>query len=147
MEKRHLGKTDIEITPIGLGCWQYHGGGFGTTVWKPMPQDEVDKIIKTALEGGINWFDTAEGYGYGRSEKTLSTALSNAGKVDGEVVTATKWWPFFRTARNISRTIGDRQRYLAPFSGSGRQRRPAGSLNRSGYVLPACPCLKKRPEL
>jgi len=116
VEKRQLGKTEIEITPIGLGCWQYHGGGSGSTVWKPMLQEEVNSIIKTALEGGINWFDTAEAYGNGRSEKSLSMALSNAGKVDGEVVIATKWLPFFRTARNILRTIGDRQKYLAPFS-------------------------------
>ena len=117
LEKRHLGKTDIEITPIGLGCWQFHGGGgMSATVWQSMPQDEVDKIVKTALEGGINWFDTAEAYGSGGSEKALSTALSSAGKADEEVVIATKWSPFFRTAGNISRTISDRQRYLSPFS-------------------------------
>jgi len=117
VEKRRLGKTEIEITPVGLGCWQFHsGGGMSATVWKSPPQDEVDKIVKAALEGGINWFDTAEAYGSGHSEKTLSNALTNAGKVDGEVVVATKWKPFFRTARSIPRTIGDRQRYLAPFS-------------------------------
>jgi aryl-alcohol dehydrogenase-like predicted oxidoreductase len=116
VEKRHLGKTEIEITPIGLGCWQFHsGGGMSAIVWKAMPQDEMDKIVKTALEGGINWFDTAEAYGSGGSEKALSIALSNAGKVDGEVVVATKWLPFFRTAGSIAKTIGDRQRYLAPF--------------------------------
>jgi aryl-alcohol dehydrogenase-like predicted oxidoreductase len=54
-------------------------------------------------------------YGHGGSEKALSTALTNAGKVDGEVIIATKWWPFFRTAGNIPHTIGDRQRFLAPF--------------------------------
>ncbi len=113
--KRRLGNAEIEVTPIGLGCWQFHGGGTSAAIWKSLPQDEVDKIIKTALEGGINWFDTAEVYGSGGSEKALSTALSHAGKVDGEVVIATKWRPFFRTARSISRTIGDRQRCLAPF--------------------------------
>ena len=116
VEKRRLGNTEIEVTPIGLGCWQFYGrGGMGALFWKSPTQDEVDKIVKTALEGGINWFDTAEAYGSGRSEEALSIALSNAGKVDGEVVIATKWWPIFRTARSISRTIGDRQRYLAPF--------------------------------
>jgi aryl-alcohol dehydrogenase-like predicted oxidoreductase len=117
IEKRQLGKTGIEISPIGLGCWQFHGGkGMSANVWKVLTQDEVNQIVKTALEGGINWFDTAEAYGNGGSEKALSTALTNAGKVNGEVVIATKWLPFFRTAGNIPRTIGDRQRYLAPFS-------------------------------
>jgi len=94
--KRRLGKTEIEITPIGLGCWQFAGGrGMSALFWKSMPQDEVDKIVKTALEGGINWFDTAEVYGHGGSEKALSTALTNAGKVGGEVVIATNGGPFF----------------------------------------------------
>jgi aryl-alcohol dehydrogenase-like predicted oxidoreductase len=117
IENRQLGKTGIEISPIGLGCWQFHGGkGMSANIWKVLTQDEVNQIVKTALEGGINWFDTAEAYGNGGSEKALSTALTNAGKVNGEVVIATKWLPFFRTAGNIPRTIGDRQRYLAPFS-------------------------------
>ena len=114
--KRQLGQTELEITPVGLGCWQFCGrGGLGGLFWKSPPQDEVDRIVKTALEGDVNWFDTAESYGSGRSEEALSTALSNTDKVDGEVVIATKWWPIFRTARNLSRTIGDRQRHLAPF--------------------------------
>lgn len=117
VEKRRLGKTDIEITPLGLGSWQFHGGkGFGRFFWKSPPQEEVNKIIRTALDGGINWFDTAEAYGSGNSEKALATALGNAGKVDSDVVIATKWSPMFRTARNIHRTISDRIRYLAPFS-------------------------------
>jgi aryl-alcohol dehydrogenase-like predicted oxidoreductase len=117
VEKRRLGKTDIEITPLGLGSWQFHGGkGFGRFFWKSPPQEEVNKIIRTALDGGINWFDTAEAYGSGNSEKALATALGNAGKVDSDVVIATKWSPMFRTARNIHRTISDRTRYLAPFS-------------------------------
>jgi aryl-alcohol dehydrogenase-like predicted oxidoreductase len=127
VEKRRLGKTEIEITPIGLGCWQFAGGrGFSALFWKSMPQDEVDKIVKTALEGGINWFDTAEAYGEGESERALSKALSKAGRTGVDVVIATKWWPMYflpgvgfpsfpRTAGNIPRTIGNRQRYLAPF--------------------------------
>ncbi|MFH0941745.1 MAG: aldo/keto reductase [Chloroflexota bacterium] len=114
VQKRHLGKTEIEITPIGLGCWQFDSAkGLSALTWKSPPQDELDKIVKSALEGGINWFDTAEWYGNGRSERALSTALRNAGRVDGEVVIATKWKPFFRTAGNIPRTIAERQRCLA----------------------------------
>ncbi len=114
-EKRILGKTGIEITPIGLGCWQFCGGGFGGMFWNSPPQDEVNNIVKIALDGGINWFDTAEMYGGGRSEKALSTALQNAGVGNGDVVIATKWRPFLRRAKNIIRTIGNRQKFLSPF--------------------------------
>ena len=60
----------------------------------------------------LNWFDTAELYGAGVSEASLSRALKTAGKKDDEVVVATKWWPLFRTARNIPKTIQDRIRFL-----------------------------------
>ena len=69
--KRHLGKTDLQVTPIGLGCWQFGNNG---TVWNSPPQEEIDKIVKIALDGGINWFDTAELYGRGASERALATA-------------------------------------------------------------------------
>jgi len=115
VDKRRLGKTEIEVTPIGLGCWQFASGITSSLFWKSPPQSEVDRIVKTALERGINLFDTAELYGWGRSEKALSTALTNAGKVDGEVVIATKWTPLFRTAGSITKTIANREGYLAPF--------------------------------
>ncbi|MFC1901146.1 aldo/keto reductase [Chloroflexota bacterium] len=116
VKKRQLGNTDIEITPIGLGCWQFGGsGGMNEMVWKPLPQGDVDGIVKTSLEGGINWFDTAEAYGSGHSEVALAAALTNYGKKNGEVIVATKWKPMFRTAGNINRTIGTRQQYLSPF--------------------------------
>ena len=113
---RQLGSTEIEITPVGLGCWQFCGSGFGKLFWNSPPQDEVNNIVKTALDGGINWFDTAEAYGSGKSEQALSTALVRAGKSNGEVVIATKWLPVLRTARTITRTISKRQRLLSPFN-------------------------------
>jgi aryl-alcohol dehydrogenase-like predicted oxidoreductase len=69
-------------------------------------------IVKAALDGGINWFDTAEMYGRGNSEQGLAEALKAAGVKDGEVVIGTKWFPIFRTAGNIPKTINDRIRYL-----------------------------------
>jgi len=75
-------------------------------------QDQKNAIVKAALEGGINWFDTAEIYGAGVSEASLASALKAAGKTDQDVVVATKWWPLFRTARNIPVTIQDRIHFL-----------------------------------
>jgi aryl-alcohol dehydrogenase-like predicted oxidoreductase len=113
MNTRELGRTGIQISPIGLGGAQFSGGGM-STFWE-LPQSQVDTIITAALDGGITWFDTAEGYGRGRSERSLSAGLTHAGTKPGNVVVATKWTPFGRTARNIARTIDERIANLAPF--------------------------------
>ncbi|MGP3920592.1 aldo/keto reductase [Nonomuraea sp. 10N515B] len=114
MSTRQLGRTGIPISPIGLGGSQFSGGGAGT-FWPALPQSQVDAIIKTALDSGISWFDTAEAYGAGRSERSLAAGLSRAGMTPGDVTVSTKWTPFGRTARSIERTIGDRITNLAPF--------------------------------
>jgi aryl-alcohol dehydrogenase-like predicted oxidoreductase len=110
---RTLGKTNIKVTPIGLGMMEFSGGGgLIGSAFPVISQDEKNATVKAALDGGINWFDTAELYGAGLSEASLSKALKAAGKQDDEVVVATKWWPLFRTASNIPRTIQDRIRFL-----------------------------------
>ncbi|MFZ1042328.1 MAG: aldo/keto reductase [Anaerolineales bacterium] len=113
ISKRALGKTNIEVTPVGLGMMEFSGGGgLVGSAFPVIGQDEKNATVKAALDGGINWFDTAELYGAGVSEASLSTALKAAEKKDDEVVVATKWWPLFRTARNIPRTIQNRIRFL-----------------------------------
>lgn len=110
---RQLGQTDIQISPIGLGCWQFsEGKGGARGSWDPVSAEETNGIVHAALDGGINWFDTAELYGHGRSEAAIARALKLAGKRDDEVVVATKWNPMGRTARSITRTIGERQKFL-----------------------------------
>ena len=113
---RTLGKTEIKITPIGLGMMEFSGGGgLMGFAFPTISQDEKNATVRAALEGGINWFDTAELYGKGVSEASLATALKVAGKKHGDVVVATKWWPLLRTARNIPHTIQDRLRHLDGF--------------------------------
>lgn len=110
---RRLGKTDLRVTPIGLGMMEFAGGGGLTGAAFPViPQPEKDAIVRAALDGGINWFDTAEMYGAGLSESSLSAALKAAGKTDRDVIVATKWLPFFRTAANIPHSIHNRLRFL-----------------------------------
>ena len=110
---RRLGNTDIHITPIGLGMMEFGGGGGLLGMAFPViSQEEKNAIVHAALQGGINWFDTAELYGLGLSEASLAATLTPAGKRNDEVVIATKWWPFPRTARNIPRSIHDRLRFL-----------------------------------
>lgn len=117
IELRLLGKTDIRVTPIGLGVMEMAGGGgLIGSMFPVMPQEEKNAIIKAALEGGINWFDTAEMYGAGVSEQSLAEGLKAAGKADKDVIVATKWQPFLRTAGNIPRTIEDRIRFLGGYS-------------------------------
>jgi aryl-alcohol dehydrogenase-like predicted oxidoreductase len=74
MEKRRLGNSDLQITPLGVGAWAMGGSGWGFS-WGP--QDDQDSIaaIRKALESGINWIDTAAVYGLGHSEEVVARAL------------------------------------------------------------------------
>ena len=115
--RRRLGRTEIEVTPVGLGCWQFSGGrGIAGRFWEALTQETVNDVVAVSLERGINWFDTAEMYGGGASERALAAALKKAGRANGDVVVATKWSPFFRTAASIKSTIGKRLRCLSPFA-------------------------------
>ena len=112
-----LGKTDLEVSPVGLGCWQFSAGqGLAGKFWDPIPQPVVDQIVEASLAGGISWFDTAEMYGHGASERALAAALSHAGRANGDVVVATKWSPLLRTAASITATVRQRLENLAPFA-------------------------------
>ncbi len=86
MEYRKLGKTDIDVSVIALGCWPFAGGQY----WGD--QDEAASIatVHAALDAGINFFDTAEGYEVGHSERVLGRGL--LGRRD-EAIIATKVSP------------------------------------------------------
>jgi aryl-alcohol dehydrogenase-like predicted oxidoreductase len=116
MEKRRLGKTDIEITPIGLGCWQFsQRGNLLARVWDSVGIEAITSVVDTAVKGGISWFDTAEIYGNGRSEENLAAALGKLAVKPGSVIVATKWFPLFRSAASIGSTIGTRLSKLSPY--------------------------------
>ncbi len=113
---RRLGKSDLMVSPVGLGCWQFSKGhGFGGKYWPVLTDDEIEDIVRASLEGGINWFDTAEAYGWGESEKALSKTLKLLGKSSEEVIVATKWFPVFKTAKSITKTIDKRLEHLSGF--------------------------------
>ncbi len=114
---RKLGHSDLLATPIGIGVMQFAGGeGFWRYMFEDTLQAEKDEIIKAALDGGVNWFDTAELYGFGRSERFLAKALENNEVPDADVIIADKWWPFPRFAGSIGRTIDTRLLNLAPYT-------------------------------
>jgi aryl-alcohol dehydrogenase-like predicted oxidoreductase len=113
---RPLGPTGSMVTPIGLGCWQFSKQkNMAGKFWPTLEDDLIGRVVALSLEGGINWFDTAEVYGNGASEKALSKALQAAGKKPGDILIATKWWPMFRFASNIHKTIDERISALAPY--------------------------------
>jgi aryl-alcohol dehydrogenase-like predicted oxidoreductase len=117
MVKRTLGKTEIEVSPIGIGVMLWLGGKKG--IWRRAPYiSSKDKqiMIKDAFEGGINFFDTAEAYGFGRSEVSLVKALKANNIEDKEVIIGTKWMPMFRWARNMRRSINKRIEYLKDYT-------------------------------
>lgn len=80
MKRRILGKTGFEVSEIGLGCWQF-GGDFGPTE----DQTSMDTMHE-ATRAGINFFDTADVYGDGRSE-TVIRRYKDCSKVSNFVVT------------------------------------------------------------
>jgi aryl-alcohol dehydrogenase-like predicted oxidoreductase len=65
---------------MGIGCWAYGGGDY----WGPQAQSDVTAVADAALDAGINFFDTAEGYNEGRSEEALGIALK--GRRDEAVI-------------------------------------------------------------
>jgi myo-inositol catabolism protein IolS len=83
MEYRKLGKTDIDVSVFALGCWPFAGG----KVWGDQDDDVSIATVHAALDVGINFFDTAEGYEKGHSERVLGRGLE--GRRD-EAVIATK---------------------------------------------------------
>src|SRR5947209_7895392 len=74
MKTRQLGKTDMQITPIGFGSWAIGGGGWAVG-WGPQDDQQAIASIKRALELGINWIDTAAVYGLGHSEELVGRAI------------------------------------------------------------------------
>lgn len=82
MQKRYLGQTNIEITPLLVGTWQA-----GKRMWAGIEDEESIKAIRAAFEAGITTIDTAEIYGEGHSELIVAQALAD---VRERVIYATK---------------------------------------------------------
>ena len=70
MKSRSFGTHGDQISEVGLGCWQF-GGDFG-----PMSDDNAMAIMSAAVQGGVNFFDTADVYGGGRSESLIGKFLA-----------------------------------------------------------------------
>ncbi len=80
MKYRKLGKSDIEVSEIGLGCWTMGGLNWQNGVsigWADVDENEVAEAINYAIDQGVNHFDNADVYGNGRAERMLARILGN----------------------------------------------------------------------
>jgi aryl-alcohol dehydrogenase-like predicted oxidoreductase len=85
MKYRKLGKSGISVSEIGFGAWT-----IGMDWWnKKIDDDEAIRMLKKAYDLGINFYETADVYGKGRSEKLLAQAFKDA-RNDG-IIYSTKW--------------------------------------------------------
>ncbi|WP_045837286.1 aldo/keto reductase [Hyphomicrobium sp. 99] len=100
MEYVKLGHTGLEVSRICLGCMSYGQSDSGVMKWAwTLSEEDSRPYIKTALEHGINFFDTANVYSHGESERVLGRALRDFAKRD-EVVIATKVYSPMRLGPN-----------------------------------------------
>src|SRR5207249_3756511 len=74
MQKRQLGNSDLQITPVGYGAWAIGGSGW-QFAWGSQSDNDSIAAIHRALELGVNWIDTAAVYGLGHSKEVVARAL------------------------------------------------------------------------
>jgi aryl-alcohol dehydrogenase-like predicted oxidoreductase len=123
MFSRRLGRSDLEVSALGLGCWAMGGAWIyddEPAGWGGVEDAESIRAIHYAIEAGVNFFDTAANYGCGHSEKILGQAV--AGRRD-KVILATKFGYMIDEATRIV-TRDDRdlvKRILTDCEGSLRR--------------------------
>ncbi len=71
MDTKICRNGNLELPLIGLGCWSFGGGDY----WGDRNQKDTDRIVASAIDHGVNYFDTAEAYNEGRSEVSLGEAI------------------------------------------------------------------------
>ena len=89
MKYNELGKTGVLVSELCLGTMTFGGKGMWQAIGQ-LPQDDVNQIVKTSLDSGINFIDTANAYSEGLSETLLGESLKKLGISHQEVVIATK---------------------------------------------------------
>ncbi len=95
MERTRLGRTDIEVSRLCIGCWQATG-------WASSDEQRFIASLRHALDLGINFLDTAPGYGEGKSEEMVGKAIQ--GRRD-EAVISTKFWFDQSRPQDIRRSL------------------------------------------
>lgn len=96
MEWRDCGKFGLKLPALGIGCWSFGGGEY----WGPKSQHEVDAAVHRAIEHGCPFFDTAEAYNGGDSERSLGDALRGAPR--DRVIIGTKISPSHASPEGVA---------------------------------------------
>jgi len=89
MKYNLLGNTGLKVSELCLGTMTFGGRGMWTAIGT-MPQDEVNQLVKTSVDAGINFIDTANIYSEGLSEKMTGQAIRDLGLNRNDLVIATK---------------------------------------------------------
>jgi len=89
MKYNLLGNTGLLVSEICLGTMTFGGRGYWTAIGNA-GQDEVDQLVKTAIDAGVNFIDTANVYSEGLSEELTGNAIRNLGLKREDLVIATK---------------------------------------------------------
>ncbi|MER7841244.1 aldo/keto reductase [Streptomyces sp. NPDC096040] len=110
---RTLGRSGIRVSALGFGCWAI-GGEWQDATGQPLGWGRVDdeesvRAVRRALDLGVTFFDTADTYGAGHSERVLGRAL---GKHRDEVVVATKWGNVFDEEKRTLTGVDDSPAYV-----------------------------------
>ncbi len=90
MQYKTLGDTGLLVSTICFGCMTFHGG---SGIWSKIGQVDqagADELVRASLDAGVNFFDTADVYSEGESERILGQSLKNIGIARKDVVIATK---------------------------------------------------------
>ena len=85
MKYKKLGKSGIKVSEIGFGAWTIALNWWG----KEIQEDEAKRMLKKAYDLGINFFETADMYGKGKSEKLIGEVFSG---MRDEVIISTKYF-------------------------------------------------------
>src|SRR5699024_2972259 len=101
-EKKRIGRTDLEVTPVGLGA----NAVGGHNLYPHLDEEEGKNIIRTALKQDMDFIDTAFSYGKGRSEELIGEVLKETGKRH-DIVFVTKVEHIYKSDKIIKSNYTD----------------------------------------
>lgn len=90
MKKRKLGKTNLQVSELGFGCWAIGGTSYG-----PTDDQESLRALSYARDHGINFFDTADTYGHGHSETLIGECFQESSKRTQIILASKVGWDFY----------------------------------------------------